>query len=94
MSYVTFPSKELSKLGDVLILWEARSVTKYLRPDLVITATRRVFGGRVDRRDNIIQIMYKIGRPNFRERQFIKDCKKAGVSFPVRKIQIRRFKER
>jgi len=62
--------------------------TKYVGDKMVITATRKRYGGKILKRDNI-EIVLKIGRPNFAERKFIKLCKKAKESFPIKKIQIK-----
>ena len=62
--------------------------TKYVSENFVITATRKRYGGKILKRNNV-DIVLKIGRPNFAEREFIKDCKKAGEPFPIKKIQIK-----
>ena len=62
--------------------------TKYVSENHVITATRKRYGGKILKRNNI-DIVLKIGRPNFAEREFIKLCKKAGEPFPIKKIQIK-----
>jgi hypothetical protein len=79
---------------DIVALFEARSATKYLAKNLVVTVTRRVFGGKLRKGDTRLEFVVKAGRPNYRERQFIKTCIRVGAPFPIEKIQIRRFKER
>lgn len=50
-------------------------VTKYLSPRSIVRATRvRTKGG---------TIVLTIGRPNYRELEFIKKARKAGMSFPL-----------
>lgn len=67
---------------------EVQKATKYVSEKEVITATRI---GKKRKGSRSIDIHLKIGKPNFLERKFIKDCKKAGVSFPVKKIQLKHY---
>lgn len=83
------PRRIFSDLAEVLLTAEAWKATKYYSDKDVATATRRCYGRKIDRRDNRIEILFKIGRPNFDEREFIKKCKRAGEPFPVKKIQIK-----
>lgn len=75
--------------------WKA---TKYVSPKIVITATQRRYRG--DRladlgdREVLADIVLTIGRPNYLQRQFIADCKKAGCPFPIRKIQLKGLPKR
>ncbi len=70
-----------------LIAQDARLATKYLSDKLTIKASRKLFQGKFNK--NTIEVVLTIGKPNFAERQFIKDCKKAGVPFPVKNIQLK-----
>lgn len=65
--------------------------TKYESEKQVVTATRRLYGGKVNKRGNI-EILLKIGRPNYAERKFITMAKKAGEPFPIKKVQVRFLK--
>jgi len=84
---------DIGKTVELLINTEARQATKYLSEKSVITATRRVYKGKIDKRNNSIEIVLKIGRPNYKERDFIKKCKKAKEPFPIKKIQLKHFKK-
>lgn len=82
-------SKALSVTGqlvDFVLNGEYRKATKYLSPTLVIKATLR---GKRDRRNSADTVLVTVGSPNYLERQFIKNCKKAGEPFPVKKIQLK-----
>ena len=68
------------------IAWRA---TLYESEKDVITATRRRFGGKFGTGN--VDIVMKIGRPNYAEREFIKLCKKAGEPFPVKKVQLKLY---
>ncbi len=66
--------------------------TQYVSPKLTIRATRITTRGKSGKKrvdNNVIDIRFHMGRPNYRERKFIKDCIKAGVKFPVKKIQLK-----
>lgn len=68
-------------LGDKTL----RRVTEYVTPTYTAKATRqRRFSGR----DKAETILLTIGRPNYRERAFIKLAQSAGEPFPVRKLQL------
>lgn len=58
----------------------------YLDEDAVATAVRIE---KPRKRARYIEIRLKLGKPNFRERLFIKACKKAGEPFPIKKIQLK-----
>ncbi len=64
----------------------ARRATLYVDHDYVISACLQQ---RPHKRALRHTIVLKIGRPNFREREFIRACKKAGEPFPVKKIQLK-----
>lgn len=82
----TVSRKLIGQLVEIIVEGEAKKVTKYLSPKLVVKATRH---GKVDRRSTQVHVLLTLGRPNFTERQFIKKCEKAGERFPVRKHQIK-----
>jgi hypothetical protein len=74
-------------------------VTKYYSKHLVVSATFRATKrekkrGRQDGRSTRIEIVFKVGGPNYAQHKFIKQCIKAGVKFPVRKIQRQYLKGR
>ncbi len=80
------------KVIEPLILNEVIKATKYINPKFVIKAKRKAFNGKISKRGNI-EIILTIGRPNFQERQFIKQAIKAGEPFPIKKIQLKYIRE-
>lgn len=66
---------------------DSRRAVKYVAPNMVVRATRTLFGRKINRRGNI-ELKVTIGKPNARERDFIKDCKKAGEPFPVKGVMV------
>jgi hypothetical protein len=62
--------------------------TKFMGERVIVRATRKLYGKKIDKHGNI-EIMLTIGEPNFQEEKFIKQCKKSGEPFPVKKIQIK-----
>jgi len=80
--------------GDLaaLLYTGAKQVTKYLNHNRIIRATRRTYGGKIV--PGNVEIVFTVGKPNYREREFIKLAEKAGERFPIRKIQIRWPKEK
>lgn len=83
MSSVTFAGRlyqVMARMTDV------RTATYYVNEKYTVKLTRQ---RRYKKRDIAETFLLTCGRPNYRERDFIKQCKKAGESFPVRKIQLR-----
>jgi hypothetical protein len=62
----------------------ARRATKFIAPDLVVKACARF---RPRKRSRITDMVVTVGKPNFRERAFIADCKKAGEPFPIARMR-------
>lgn len=62
--------------------------TKFISPSLVIRLVRRTYDKKVNKHGNI-EVSLTIGKPNYLEREFVADCKKAKVPFPVRNIQVK-----
>jgi hypothetical protein len=64
----------------------AKRAVKYLDPKLVVKAT---FQGKRDARSRAETVLLTVGTPNYVERKFIGDAKKAGEPFPIKKIQLK-----
>lgn len=79
----------IEKVVAALRLSRAHTATKYVAENHVIRATAVLYGGRLRSKRSNEEIVLTIGRPNYRERRFIRACKKAGEPFPVRKIQLK-----
>ena len=62
--------------------------TKFVSPKEIVRATRTKTS--FSRGQNI-EMTLTIGKPNYAEREFIKDCQKAGEPFPVRNIQVKEY---
>ena len=69
----------------VLEVPNCHKATVFQHPELTVVATR-VFKPRKNERQ--IDIRLTIGKPNFRNAKFVKDCLAAGEPFPVRKVQL------
>lgn len=82
----------ISSAIDALLRLEAIRATKYLNEKWVVRASRRTFNGKIHRGN--IEVVLTIGKPNYQERDFIKKCKRAGESFPIRKIQLKFLSKR
>jgi hypothetical protein len=70
--------------GELISGNEVKRATKYLSDKVVVKATRRG----TPRKGSNLEMVLTVGKPNFKERNFIKACKKANESFPVKKIQL------
>lgn len=75
-----------SDLAELILEGGARKATKYFSETQVVRATRKLYGGKISRGNT--EIVFMVGRPNWQERQFIKQAKKAGDTFPIKKTQI------
>lgn len=67
---------------------DARSATKYASEKIVIKATHR---SRPRANATHVEIVLTVGTPNFRERAFLRACKKAGEQLPVVRCQLTRW---
>lgn len=85
----TIPGNALDRLQRVISEPGVIQATKYLSPNLVARATRRRYGKHKRASQRSLELVVNIGPPNYREREFIRRCQKAGEPFPVRKIQVR-----
>lgn len=77
---------EFSKVIAALIDGNCKTATRYLDDKTVVRATWRNKPSNQNKREEIV-VTY--GCPNYLEVKFIKDCKTAGVSFPVKRIQLK-----
>ena len=65
---------------------DVRKTTVYLSDKLVVSVCRR---HKFKRRALMEDFVLKVGRPNYEQAHFIKQCKKAGEPLPVRKVQLK-----
>jgi len=79
----------ISRLFNLITNGDYRRVTYYTSPTEVTKITRY---RKKDKRSRGESFVLTHGKPNFLERKFIKDAVKAGVSFPIRKLQLKCFK--
>ena len=80
--------KVFGQVVDALVNSQAKTATKYLDEKTVVHATWHNKPGA--RHTHEVMIL-TFGAPNYRDREFIKRCKKAGEPFPVKKIQLRAY---
>jgi len=81
---------DTQKIVSIVASGTARKATKYVSPKLVIKATAR----HKPRKDSsAVEIVLTIGKPNYREREFIKMALKAGEPFPIRKVQLQLWRK-
>ena len=74
---------------DALLQSDAWRAVKYRSRKEVFRATRILCRGKIRRGKNVpVEVVLHLGRPNYREREFIKKYAKAGGRFPVKKIQL------
>ena len=71
-----------------LLKFNAVKAVKYLAPNLVVRAVRTRFDKKILSYGNK-QITLTIGKPNYLERDAIKECQRAGEPFPVKKIRLK-----
>lgn len=78
----------VAQVVSALYFSDARTATKYVTPTRTIKATRR---HRPDRRQSRIEVVVTWGSPNYIERAAIKALRKAGESFPVKRVALRSY---
>ena len=84
------PMRLLNVLGGYclsMMVMRVRKATAYLDTNLTVKVT---FVGKPDRRQRKAgEFRLTVGRPNYAERKFIKQCIAAGETFPLKKVQLR-----
>jgi hypothetical protein len=83
------PNRVFGQLAEAILKNNARKATKFISNRLVVKASRRLVGGKIDKRDRLVQIHFTLGPANYQERQFIKNAKQAGEPLPVRKVLLK-----
>lgn len=90
-SAMNIESHGAAYVNDVVlnVLMGAKRATKFISPKHVVAGSRR---RKRSKRERYVDVVVKIGAPNFRERAFIRACQKSGEPFPVKKVQLKWFK--
>lgn len=84
------PLNAITQVVEHLLRFNAIRATKFLSPKLIVRAVRKTFDKRILTRGNV-EITLTIGRPNYVEREFIKECQEAKEPFPVKRIQLKLY---
>ena len=74
----------------VLEDYGVRQATRFISPLLIVKATRQFKPRRDDRSTTLV---VTLGRPNFRESEFVRACVKAKEPFPVKKLQLKWYRQ-
>jgi hypothetical protein len=82
------PRNAITRVVICLLETESRRATMFLDEKTVVSACRRF---KPRKSDHSVDLVLKLGNPNYREREFIAACKKAGEPLPVKKIQLKYF---
>jgi hypothetical protein len=81
-------AKWFAVVCDALIGSGMKTAIKIVDENTTVKATwRNKPSGRKSREEMVVTF----GKPNYLDRVFIRKCKKAGKSFPVKKIQFRAY---
>lgn len=80
--------KYIQPVINVLFTTGAHTATKFVKPNLVVKATRVLYSGKLVPKNQMQRIAITIGRPNVKQKQFAQMCVKAGEPFPVKNVQI------
>lgn len=84
-------SSAIEKVTQLILGGGIKTATKYLTPTLIVRAvisTYKVYG-RIPKKGDNIEIRLTVGRPNVKERDFVKTFKSAKEPFPVRNVMIK-----
>jgi len=82
-------ARQSAKVIRALLEADAWKAVLYLSPTEVARATRRYYASNRKPDAKRVEVLVSIGRPNFLEREFVRDCQKAGETFPIAKIQLK-----
>jgi hypothetical protein len=80
-----------SQIGEVVAccLDGYQKATKYMTERFIVRCTAR---HKARANASSAEFVVTVGKPNYRERIFIKNCLKSGEPFPVKKIQLKEWK--
>jgi len=81
-------TKYIAQVAELVLYSGYYRATKFVSDEFTVKATRQF---KPDKRDRQESFIVTVGKPNYKERKFIALCKKAGETFPVRKIQLESF---
>ena len=87
MSSIT-EGTQIQKIVDQMFSNGAWKGTMYISPTQIIRITRVLSHGKLVTGTSF-NLVVTVGRPNYSEREFIKVCKKAKETFPIKKIQFK-----
>jgi hypothetical protein len=81
-----YRSKVFAELAERILVGGAYKSTwfAYKNDNLTIKATRKRFGGKINKDEKRTEIMFTIGKPNYEEREAIKKAKKEGIVLTFR----------
>lgn len=94
---MSVPLNAFTQAIEALLRTDSKQAVKYVSPALVVKATRvtyRAHGRRPRKGERSSEVVLTFGKPGYREREFIKACKKAGEPFPVKRVQLRAYPRR
>lgn len=93
MTIKSFSIKVFGDLAKAILDGGAIRAVKYYSPKLTVKATRRLIGGKIDKRYKSVEILFTVGPPNFAERRFVRQAEKAKEPFPIKKLQLKWLKK-
>jgi hypothetical protein len=79
----------VGRVLEALIENKAHTAVAYLSDRFVVRMTMKRVGGKLPADHRNAEISLTIGKPNYEQREFIRQCKKAGEPLPVKKIQLK-----
>lgn len=89
MKKISFKISVVTKVIEALLKNNAYKAVAYVDEKLKIQASRKLFKGKLSDKKGSLEILLTIGKPNYQQREFVKQCKKADEPFPVKKIQLK-----
>lgn len=81
------PMNAISQVVETLLRTGACKATKFLSEKQIVRASIRTYKGKI--KTGNAEIVLTLGKPNFKEREFVKKLVKAGEPFPVKKVQLK-----
>lgn len=79
-------SRAVADVVSTILEQGAYKVTKCLTEKLTVKATRKKYKGRWRKNDNV-DIVVTVGRPNYEERELIKRAKRDNTPYPLKKVK-------
>lgn len=85
-NYISKNKYNYREVVDVVLSGNVVKAVKFFSPKEIIRATKTRYGGKISNRD--LEITLSFCKPNFAEREWLKNCTNKNTKFPMEGVQM------